>query len=378
MDAIRDLAVRTPGMPVLSVYVRTDPRDPANTAAVPGWEIALRNGLREVSHAAEEGPREQRLGLRDLRDQVESGVLDLEPAARGRGLAWFLTADGSLDQRFTLQLPPASTLVRWDDLPFVSPLVEVADRGQAAGLVLVGTEAVRLLHWQHGMVTEPARSLYEIEVGEWRDYDAYVGHPSRSPAGMHVAEFGQRQQEWRQQFLRATARSVAAELDRLGWDRILLAGEPQVTTVFREELPEAVSRRVVAVAEVNLLGEEAAVIGEQLAASLAEARLQEGRALLEQAIQGSRAGGAAAIGWPEVLDSLVQQRARHLLMDAGSDPDPALIDPATQEGLGWPASRMLAERAIEQAVISGAEVTTLPADTPELERVGGAAALLRY
>ena len=36
MELIRDLALRRPGTPVLSVYVRTDPRDPANTAAVPG------------------------------------------------------------------------------------------------------------------------------------------------------------------------------------------------------------------------------------------------------------------------------------------------------------------------------------------------------
>ena len=46
MDQIRDLALRRPGTPVLSVYVRTDPRDPANTAAVPGWLVELRNSLR--------------------------------------------------------------------------------------------------------------------------------------------------------------------------------------------------------------------------------------------------------------------------------------------------------------------------------------------
>lgn len=206
VDLIQGLAVRRPGTPVLSVYVRTDPRDPANTAAVPGWLVELRNCLREVSRdAGQDEPRDERLALRELRERVERDVLALEPGRRGRGLAWFLTADGGLDQRFTLQLPPASTLVRWDDLPFVSPLVEVADRGRPAGLVLVSTEVVRLLHWQAGRVAEPARSLYEIQVGQWRDYDAYVGHPGRSPAGMHVAEFDQRVQEWRQRFLRTTA-----------------------------------------------------------------------------------------------------------------------------------------------------------------------------
>lgn len=107
MDLIRDLAVRRPGTPVLSVYVRTDPRDPANTAAVPGWLVELRNGLRGVSREVDEGEsRDQRLAVRELRERVERDVLALEPAERGRGLAWLRTADGTLDHRFTLQVPP--------------------------------------------------------------------------------------------------------------------------------------------------------------------------------------------------------------------------------------------------------------------------------
>lgn len=36
IDRIPDLALWRPGTPVLSVYVRNDPRDPANTAACRG------------------------------------------------------------------------------------------------------------------------------------------------------------------------------------------------------------------------------------------------------------------------------------------------------------------------------------------------------
>src|SRR5690242_3023156 len=59
-DLIRDLATRAPGTPVLSIYARTDPRDPANRAAVPGWLVEVRNGLREVSRVAEEGEARDR------------------------------------------------------------------------------------------------------------------------------------------------------------------------------------------------------------------------------------------------------------------------------------------------------------------------------
>jgi hypothetical protein len=379
MELIRDLALRRPGTPVLSVYVRTDPRDPANTAAVPGWLVELRNSLREVGREVEEREsRERRMAVRDLRERVEREVLALAPAERGRGLAWFRTADGSFDHRVTLQLPPLATLARWDDRPYVSPLAEVAGRGRPTGLVLVSAEAVRLLHWQDGRVTEPTRSLYEIEPGQWRDYDAYAGYPGRSPAGLHVAEFDQRVREWRQRFLRATAQAVGAQVADLGWQRILLVGQPRVTGPFLQHLPERASGQIVATVDANLIWEDHAAVAERLDEALRDTSLEQARALADETTRRAYAGGDAAIGWPEVADSLVRHRVGHLIVGAGAVPDPAVLGPQTQAALGWPSPQMLVERAVEQAVISGAEVTVLPAGTPELVRAGGAAAILRY
>ncbi|HEX7160099.1 MAG TPA: VLRF1 family aeRF1-type release factor [Trebonia sp.] len=379
MDLIRDLALRRPGTPVLSVYVRTDPRDLANTAAVPGWLVELRNSLRELGREVDmRESRQQRMAFRDLRERVERDVLALPPAERGRGLAWFRTADGTLDHRFTLQLPPVKTMARWDDRPYVSPLADVAERGQPAGLVLVSAEAVRLLHWQDGRVTEPAPSLYEIEFGEWRDYDAYAGYPGRSPAGLHVAEFDQRVAEWRQRFLRTTAQAVGAQVADLGWHRILLAGEPRVTAPFLQQLPEPTRGQVVGTVGANLIWEDHAAVAERLDDALRDATLRQARALADEMVRRAYAGGDAAIGWPEVADSLVHHRAGHLIVGVDADPDPAMLGPQAQAALGWPSPQMLIERAVEQAVISGAEVTMLPADTPELVRAGGAAAILRY
>jgi hypothetical protein len=378
-DLIRELALRRPGTPVLSVYVRTDPRDPANTAAVPGWRVELRNSLRELGREVDlRESREQRMVFRDLRERVERDVLALAPGDRGRGLAWFQAVGGALDHRFTLQLPPAKTMARWDDRPYVSPLADVAERGRPAGLVLVSMEAVRLLHWQDGRVSEPARSLYEIEPGQWRDYDAYAGYPGRSPAGLHVAEFDQRVAEWRQRFLRDTAQAVAAQIASLGWHRILLAGEPRVTAPFLQQLPEPARGQVAATVDANLIWEDHAAVAERLDDDLRDAALRQARELADETIRRAYAGGNAAIGWPEVTDSLVHRRAGHLIVGADAAVDPAVLDPHTQAALGWPSAQMLTERAVEQAVISGAEVTVLPAGTPELVRAGGAAAILRY
>ena len=96
------------------------------------------------------------------------------------------------------------------------------------GLVLVSAEAIRLLHWQAGWVEQPERSLYELEPGQWRDYDAYVGHPGRTPDGMHVGTFDQRVDESRDRFLTEAATAIGQRGGEFGWHRLLLAGDKPV------------------------------------------------------------------------------------------------------------------------------------------------------
>jgi hypothetical protein len=49
--------------------------------------------------------------------------------------------------------------------------------------VLVAGAAVRLLHWATGRISEPERSLYEFELGDWRDPEGYtVRHAARRNA----------------------------------------------------------------------------------------------------------------------------------------------------------------------------------------------------
>jgi hypothetical protein len=135
---------------------------------------------------------------------------------------------------------------------------------------------------------------------------------------------------------------------------------------------------VAATVDANLIWEDHAAVAERLDDALRDAALRQARALVGETVRRAYAGGDAAIGWPEVADSLVHHRAGHLIVGAGTAVDPAVLGPRTQAALGWPSAQMLIERAVEQAVISGAEVTVLPADTPELVRAGGAAAILRY
>ena len=127
---------------MLSVHLRTDPRDPANTAHTPGWLVALRNGLRDVSQVAEEqGPREDRLALRELRARVEATCSRPTPTRAPRPE---LVPHGRRQPGRTghAAAPTARSRVRWDARPFVSTLVDVEDRGRGAGRVPITAEAL--------------------------------------------------------------------------------------------------------------------------------------------------------------------------------------------------------------------------------------------
>lgn len=120
---VRELAPAEPAAPVLSIRLRTDPRDPANTNHVRGWLIALRNGPRRIAGQVDEhGTRGDRLAVRDLAAQAEGDLVDLTPAARGRGLSYFRSADAAHNRFFSHQLAPRRDVVCWHPRPFVSPL----------------------------------------------------------------------------------------------------------------------------------------------------------------------------------------------------------------------------------------------------------------
>jgi len=382
MVAVRELAEGPAGPPVLSVHLRTDPRDPANTAHVPEWLVALRNGLRDVSRRLEEvGSRDDRLAIRELRDRVEDDVLSLAPWQRGRGIAWFLSPDGEVDRRLTLQLAPRRHVVRWDDRPFVSPLVDVADRGRATGIVLVGGDAVRLLHWEAGLVDEPERSLYELELADWREFSGHgVGSPVGGwSSGSNETAYEQRVDAWRDRFLREAATAVGGRVHELGWDRVVLVSEGQVAGRFAAELPDDVGDRVVAEVEANLLLEAPAAVSDRLEGTLDTAWRQEVTQAATRAAEAAYGGGPGAVGWGEVLGALLERRVSHLIVDPDAAPGRGQVNPLVLDALGRPGPDFLAERAVELAVAADARVTALDGDdVPALLTGGGVLAELRW
>jgi hypothetical protein len=376
-DELRALATETPDQPVLSVYVRTDPRDPANTNHTPAWEIELRNGLRAVSEKLD-GDQTQQRSFEALRARVERELVELSASEQGRSVAWFLQADGETSRRMTLQVPVRHDQVVWDDRPFVSPLVDVADRGAMSGVVLVGGDFVRLLQIANGNIDEPDDSTYELSLGDWRPYEAYASaNPARGQQTVsHRERYEARVSEHRGQLFETATAATASRVENLGWERIVIAAEGQFASRFEEALPEALRTRVVAIIDHNVGHDDLPAIAALVEPLLADAWLERTRRIVAVAHERASAGGAAALGPQETLGTLGEGRVEHLVLDPDYDFSP--VADSIPASIGRPPA-LIGERAVEATIAAGGHVSVLAvSDCEELLNAGGMVALLRY
>lgn len=105
---IRRLVTEDLPGPVLSVQLRTDLRSGEHPCAEMAGGPAHR--LQDITARVEEhAAREERLALRTLQLEVQRELADLPADQRGRGIAWFVSADRQLDRRITLQLPTSAS-----------------------------------------------------------------------------------------------------------------------------------------------------------------------------------------------------------------------------------------------------------------------------
>jgi hypothetical protein len=381
-DDTRRLVTEDLRGPVLSVLLRTDPRDAANTRHAPRWQVALRTALQDITAWVEEhAAREERLALRGLQLEAQRELAGLPAEQRGRGIAWFVSPDRQLDRRFTLQLPPSRDSVRWDARPFVSPLVELVDRGRPVALVLIALDSVRLLTWEGGRVTEPVRSVYDLELGDWRDYAGYAAaNPARAQqTATHVEFYEHRVEAWRKRFYKKTGVALGDRLRDLGFSRIVLAAESGLADEFAQLLPDHLAREVIGEPATNLMQEEPADIGERLEPSIRQAWLSSARAALEKTVNAAHAGLPAVLGPDETLQALEARRVDLLTIDPDYPYSVAQLGPAAVASLRTPRDDMVAECAVELALAAGAQVTAMPvAHAEQLDAAMGMAATLRY
>jgi peptide subunit release factor 1 (eRF1) len=122
----------------------------------------------------------------------------------------------------------------------------------------------------------------------------------------------------------------------------------------------------------------APAVADRFENALDEAWRRDAHKIIDRAIEAAFEGGKGALGWAEALDCLVQHRVEHLVFAVDTTADLETVPPHVSDALGKPSANMVVERAVEQAVASGADVTAIHDDAGRLLSVGGVVAALRY
>jgi hypothetical protein len=249
-------------------------------------------------------------------------------------------------------------------------------------VLLANGAIVRLLTWQQGALDEPAESLFELELGDWRPYEAYAApNPARAQQTVtHTDRFDRRVDRQRDRLFELAGSEVGARIEGLGWGQVVICAEAGIRERLVAALPEAVSHRLIGHLDLNLVEHAPAAIGSHLEPLVEEAWEARARGLVSEAARRALAGDAAVVIGPDAaFHALTRRRVAHLILDPLDD---FLAQAATESGaslLASAAPAMLAERAVEAAIATGAQVTCLPSErSPELVEAGGAVALLYY
>lgn len=346
---------------MLSLYTTMEPGTQAGRAR-------LRNEIAALRQELAAGPDQERARLVGLRlDLLEPRIDELlDPAGPGLGRALFAQVAGDEVRTEWLQLP-VGHLATLREHAYLLPLVAAVQADRPAGVARVGRDGVRLFDCRYGLADELEPVSFKLATADAPEKGP-VTLPSLSRRGIHPDRFDQRIEEHLTKYLREAAPHVAGQAQRLGWETLLLVGDPRDTSVLSETLPagpeiipmDAVLDHALSPSEVL----------EFVRPALDEARARHDAALAVRARDLALSGGNGAVGLDDILSLLRQGRVEHLLLDEAGPRDAEPMGVAPEE---------LEEEMIELTFEHGGEVTMLETGAAEeLAEAGGVAAMLRW
>jgi hypothetical protein len=358
---LRELAAFGDEVGVLSLYTTMEPGTQAG-------RTRLRNEIAALRQELAAGPDQERARLVGLRlDLLEPRIDELlDPAGPGLGRALFAQVAGDEVRTAWLQLPVGG-LATVREHAYLLPLVAAVQADRPAGIARVGRDGVRLFDSRYGLADELEPVMFQLATaGGSAQGSATL--PSLSRRGIHPDRFDQRIEEHLAKYLREAAQHVAGQARRLGWETLLLVGDPRDTAVLGEALPAGPEIvHMDAVLDPALSPSE---VLEFVRPAREEARARHDAALAVRARDLALSGGNGAVGLDDILSLLRQGRVEHLLLDEAG--------PRNTEPVGVTPEE-LEEEMIELTFEHGGEVTVLETGAAEeLAEAGGVAAMLRW
>ncbi len=364
-----------PGAGFLSVYLNVDQSQPANLNR--GYLRRLKERLRACA--------ERLTGEAERRSLVAAAgrVIDFVSSYGGgaRTVVIFTEPSNGFFWERELQIPLESTL-RWEEKPYIRPLVEAIDEYQRYGVVLLDREKARLF------------SVYLGQIEEYRDVFSeekrkFSKSPSKDTA-LSQPNLQRREEEHALWHLRG----VAGELERLAaqyrFDRLILAGRNEITNELAGILPKKLQAMVVRHISLPLDANEQAVLKETMRIEQEVERADES-ALVERLITAASKESRGVLKLQPTLDAMRQGRIMQLVYAQDFSVDGAQCRKCESLFAGAPAAACaycggelravpdIVARLADMAFASGGQPENVRGPAADrLRAAGGIGAFLRF
>ena len=386
---LRSIAMLTDPVGVLLVYTTADPREGSTTR--PAWQVRIANEFAALDRRLRKDDDTSLADLLAVRladvDRELRALVDAATAGQGRAL--FLALAAGPITTVAVQVPLGDH-VELGRSAYVRPLLAALSAYPPAGVVAVSGHGVHLVDVRLGHAVDAGSDSYEpVDTGR-RDL---TGPAAANPAAaQHSAAqhdlYARREADRLARFLRGAGGWVAGRAVELGWEYLVVTGDPERTAAFVAGLPHDRALPTVTVGH-RVAGLPAAKVYPLIAAELADLRHRCARDVARRARDLALGGGAGAYGLADTLTALAEGAVLNLVLDASAEwagrvgpdgrlyPELVAVPGVADEALA--VEPRLGERMVEAALRQGGRVTLLdPADAVDLRDAGGVAAVLRW
>jgi peptide chain release factor subunit 1 len=292
-----------PGSPVLSVYLDTDQSREINIER--GFEVVLKDLMREIRQKLDKEARQEfDADAERVRQLVE------EYRVVKRGLVVFCDASDNFLWLRELNVRVRNG-ARWNDTPYVRPLIEILDEYERYAVVLTDRQRARFFTIYLGEIEEHHQAEAPLDVKRVNEVGTdhieshmTIQHKADQHAHLHLKHVAE-----------LTARLASVR----GFDRLILAGTVESTSELLGVLPKTLRAKVVRQIALPINGSGALVFEETLKVE-AEIEREHEAELVKELITAANKHQKAVIKLTPTVDAIQEQRVWQLIYADGFAP----------------------------------------------------------
>ena len=363
-----------PGRPMLSVYLDVD-------------QSRMANRNRAFESALEAMFRSQWLRLKDTQQQqdFESNANRVRHFVSGytpNASRLVVFSDESQDFFWHRELHvPVCNEVRWSDSPYLRPILEAFDEYQRVGVILADKNRGRVLTVFMGEIEEHFESFATANVKHFKKAGS-----DHSRSQMHFQRKADLHTLWH---LKKVVRLMDQLAHSQDFDRLLLAGTPEVTSTLKRLLPKRLRSRLIASSALRIDASQQEIVNVTQRLEQGVERTGEVK-LVESLIASAAKALGAATGLADTLSALNKGQIGTLVYAEGAAFEGSQcwvcrrLYGDEQRGCGYCALPLhpvtdLLERIIERVVETGGDVEQVRGEAAQqMKGVGSIGAILRF